>query len=173
MTYSNNGYSGLVSSQAMSSVPHFTVFIATTIFITRAWLLQIICHDNKLFSFTELGIYLVKSWWVQNLYVDRLPHKRVKQSDSWHAQWAGTFNWWLAPLQGSRVHRGWCILWVSKGNSSSSGVSGYPPTGARGPGDLPRTGVGEDRANQCFGTRSRKKSGKLTSMEGKCKLLVT
>ena len=24
---------------------------------------------------------------MQNLYVDRLPHKRVKQSDSWHAQY--------------------------------------------------------------------------------------
>jgi len=33
----------------MSSVPHFAVFIGTNGLFTRAWLLLISCHDNKLF----------------------------------------------------------------------------------------------------------------------------
>ena len=43
----------------MSSVLHFAVFIGANGLFTRAWLLLISCHDNKLFLFTELGNIIV------------------------------------------------------------------------------------------------------------------
>ena len=43
----------------MSSVPHFAVFIGTNGLISRARLLLISCHNNKLFLFTELANIVV------------------------------------------------------------------------------------------------------------------
>ena len=51
----------LYRSQATSSAPHFTVFIATSSLFTRVQLLLIIYHDNKLFSFTELEASLLQT----------------------------------------------------------------------------------------------------------------
>ena len=45
----------------MSSVPHFAVFFGTNGLVTRAWLLLISCHDNKLFAFTELLLSLFQT----------------------------------------------------------------------------------------------------------------
>ena len=44
-----------LGSQATSSVAHFAVFIGANGLFTRARLLLISCHDNKLFIFTEFG----------------------------------------------------------------------------------------------------------------------
>ena len=48
-----------LSSQATSSVPHFVVFIGTNGLFSRARLLLISCHNNKLFLFTELANIVV------------------------------------------------------------------------------------------------------------------
>ena len=59
MTSSSSGYGGLALRLRTSSVPHFAVFSATNALFTRARLLLISCHGNKLFSFTELGSTIV------------------------------------------------------------------------------------------------------------------
>ena len=43
----------------MSSVPHFAVFIGTNGLFSRARLLLISCHNNKLFLFAELANIVV------------------------------------------------------------------------------------------------------------------